>query len=174
MPRKKLTSTQTLVVAAAMAAAVFVTTTFVRIPIPATGGYLNLGDVVIVFAALTFGPIVGLVAGGVGSCAADLVGFPVFAFPTLIIKGLLGLIVGLVGWRAGKGRAVLAAFVGEAWMVLGYFLVEAFVFRGSMGIAAAVSEVWFNLGQGGFGAVVGCVLWLIFSQRGARDSKEGA
>lgn len=167
---KSLTPAQRMVVAAGLAAGVFVTTTFVRIPIPATGGYLNLGDVVIVFAGLTFGPVVGLIAGGIGSAAADLIGFPVFALPTLVIKGLVGLLVGLIGWRASMVRAMCAAILAELWMVLGYFLVESFVFKASMGIAAALSEVWFNLAQALFGAVVGYVLWLMFARRGIAPS----
>ena len=57
----------TLIVAQAgiMAALVAVATFLVQIPIPATKGYLNFGDIVIFVSALTFGPIVGGFAGGV-------------------------------------------------------------------------------------------------------------
>ena len=37
------------------AAAVAVTTTFLKIPTPATGGYLNLGDVVVIFLGFRLG-----------------------------------------------------------------------------------------------------------------------
>ena len=42
-------------------------TYMVRIPIARTGGYLNLGDVIIYFTAFTFGPVSALVAGGLGT-----------------------------------------------------------------------------------------------------------
>ena len=56
----------------------------------------NLGDAFIFLFACFFGPISGLVCGSIGSFLADLVVFPVTAFYTLIIKGLEGLIVGLL------------------------------------------------------------------------------
>jgi len=156
MEEKRL-GTTSLVLSAALAAAVFVATVVVRIPIPATGGYLNFGDAVIILAALLFGPLVGAIAGGVGACAADLVGFPVFAVPTLVIKGLMGAIVGTAGGRSsGIPRAVGSAALGEAWMVLGYFGVETWVFSRSMGLDAAIAEVYFNFMQAAFGLILGC------------------
>ena len=55
---------------ALLAIMIAVTTVFTVIPkiaIPGTEGYLNLSDVAITFAGVAFGPIVGLVAGGVGA-----------------------------------------------------------------------------------------------------------
>jgi uncharacterized membrane protein len=66
-----------------MSALVAAATLIFRIPNP-MGGYFNLGDVTIFAVALTFNPVVGAVAGGVGSAIADLIGFPVFAVPTLV------------------------------------------------------------------------------------------
>lgn len=170
MVEKTKSGTQRLVLTAAMAAAVFVCTLIIRIPIPSTGGYLNFGDAVIIFAALLFGPFVGAIAGGVGSAAADLVGFPVFVIPTLIIKGLLGLIAGLISKRAGAARAAIAALVAEVWMVFGYFATEAWIFRASMGPAAAASEVPFNIVQGIFGALLGFTAWFILRQRMGKNT----
>ncbi len=59
---------------AVMIAVTTVFTILIRVPIPATQGYFNFSDVAIVFASLAFGPWVGLVAGGVGTALADLVG----------------------------------------------------------------------------------------------------
>ena len=58
-------------------ALVAVGTLVLRIPNP-MGGYFNLGDVMIFVCALTFNPIIGGIAGGMGSAIADLIGFPVF------------------------------------------------------------------------------------------------
>ena len=80
---------------AIMSALVAVGTLVIRIPNP-MGGYFNIGDVMIFVSALAFSPFVGGFAGGLGSAIADLIGFPVFALPTLIIKGLEGLIASLV------------------------------------------------------------------------------
>ena len=150
---------QRLVLSAALAAAVFVATIIIRIPIPATGGYLNFGDAIIVLSSLLFGPIVGAIAGGVGACAADIVGFPVFAIPTLVIKATMGLLIGIVGWRASLWRAIIAALLGEAWMVFGYFAVESWIFTASMGMTAALAEIYFNIIQASFGAAIGCTVY---------------
>ena len=161
---------QRLVITAAMAAAVFVCTLFIRITIPATGGYLNFGDGVIIIAALMFGPLTGAFAGGIGSGMADIVGFPVFALPTLLIKGVLGLIVGVIGYRRRNAQAFLGVVLAEIWMVTGYFITEAFVFRKSMGMAAATSELAFNLVQGGFGVLIGFGVYMVFRRRPAESS----
>ena len=48
-----------------------VATMVLQIPSP-TGGYLNLGDTVVVLGAWILGPVYGAVAGGVGPAMADL------------------------------------------------------------------------------------------------------
>ena len=57
-----------------LTALVTAVTLLVRIPLPATDGYVNIGDSIIVAAALLFGPRVGGLAGGFGSALADLLG----------------------------------------------------------------------------------------------------
>jgi uncharacterized membrane protein len=80
-----------------MAALVCVTTLLIQILIPATDGFFNGGDGMIMVAALTFGPVVGAIAGGLGSALADFAGgLFVWILPTLIIKGLEGLIAGRI------------------------------------------------------------------------------
>ena len=44
---------------AAFTALAFVGTWVIRIPIPATGGYFNLGDTFVMAAALLYGPLAG-------------------------------------------------------------------------------------------------------------------
>jgi uncharacterized membrane protein len=146
---------------AVMSALVAVGTLLIRIPNP-MGGYFNVGDVVIFVAALTFGPVVGGVAGGLGSAVADMIGFPLFAVPTLVIKGLEGLIAGLVGGR-GVVRDVLAVFAAGCEMVLGYFLVEWLVL--SWGLGGALAEVPFNVVQIVVGGVVGVPVGLVLRRR---------
>ena len=84
-----------------MAALVAVATFLIQIPIPATDGYLNFGDIMIFVSALTFGPVVGGFAGGVGSAISDVAsGYASTYAPfTLIIKGSEGFIAGLISNR---------------------------------------------------------------------------
>jgi uncharacterized membrane protein len=133
-----------------------VATMAIRIPAPRTGGYINLGDSVIYITAVLFGPTEGLVVGGVGSALADLLGgYAVFAPFTLVIKGVEGLVVGLLTRPGFRGHvplsrgdvasAVLAICAGGALMVLGYFIAEAYIL--GLGIGAAATEVPGNVFQ---------------------------
>ena len=56
----------------------------------------------IFLAAAFFGPVPGLIAGGIGSFLADLITYPVTMWFTLVIKGIEGLIAGLGIYYANK------------------------------------------------------------------------
>ncbi|MHA1106367.1 MAG: ECF transporter S component [Promethearchaeota archaeon] len=59
----------------------------VSIPVPATGGYINIGDLGVLLAGLIFGLIIGFISGGVGSVLADIfLGFPIWAPATFLVK----------------------------------------------------------------------------------------
>ena len=132
------------------------------IPIPATGGYFNVGEVTIYVAALLFGPFVGAFSGGVGAMLSDLyLGYGVFAPGTLIIKSIEGAIVGVLNIKLKKTipnttiRAVASVVTGGITMVLGYFLYETLlaVLIPGLGIVAIV-EIPLNIGQMLVGLVI--------------------
>jgi uncharacterized membrane protein len=155
--------TLTIAQAGVMAALVAVATFFPQIPIPATKGYLNFGDIMIFITALTFGPIVGGFAGGVGSAISDVAGgYAYFAPFTLIIKGAEGLIAGLISNRLSRKRDVIAVVIAGAEMVSGYFLAEFFGLSEGW---AALSEVPFNILQIAAGGIVGIPIAIILRKR---------
>lgn len=150
----------------------FIGTMFIRIPIPATNGYFNLGDMFIILAALWLGPYRALLVGLLGPTAADLIGFPQFILATAVTKGAEGLVAGLIAQRLFRKQSarisILAAFAGAAIMVLGYFVFEAFIypeigkfvsFFNVTDLGAAIAEVPFNVAQGVIGAIGGVALW---------------
>jgi len=145
---------------AVMAALVCVATLLIRIPNP-MGGYFNVGDVIVFVSALTFGPIVGGVAGGIGSSLADLVGFPVFAIPTLLIKGVEGFLAGLITNKKSVFRDVLAVIVAGVEMIVGYFITELYLW----GIGDALLEIPGNIGQIVIGGLVGIPVAVIIRKR---------
>ena len=53
-----------LVLAALFAAMCCAATMLIHIPVPATNGYINLGDAMVLLAALLLGPVYGAAAGG--------------------------------------------------------------------------------------------------------------
>ena len=80
-----------MVAAATMAFSIYV---------PATRGYFNIGETMVYTSALLFGPLVGAVAGGLGSMISDLLlGYSQYAPGTLVIKAAEGAIVGYLGSR---------------------------------------------------------------------------
>lgn len=148
-----------LVLAALFTALTVVATMVIRIPSP-MGGYVNLGDTLVLLSAWVLGPVWGMAAGGLGSMLADLLGYPPYAVATLVIKALMALVAGGIFRAMGrKGRALAARLVGalaaEAVMVLGYFAFEG-VFLG-LGWSAALN-IPANLVQGAVCLVAGVAL----------------
>lgn len=145
---------------ATMSALVAVGTLSIRIPNP-MGGYFNVGDVMIFVAALTFNPLIGGVAGGLGSAIADIIGFPVFALPTLVIKGLEGLIASLITNKKNVYRDIIAVVAAGTEMVTGYFLVEVYLW----GVGSALAEVPANIAQIAVGGIIGIPVALVLRRR---------
>jgi uncharacterized membrane protein len=146
------------VMSAVTAAATFI----VRIPNP-MGGYFNLGDVAVFAVALTFNPFVGSLAGGIGSAIADLIGFPVFAIPTLIIKGLEGFLASVISNKKSSARDLLAVVVAGSEMVVGYFMVEYFILQ--WGLGGALAEIPGNAIQVLVGGLIGVPLGYVVRRR---------
>ena len=146
-----------------MAALVAVATLFVQIPNPATKGYINFGDIMIFVSALTFGPIVGGLAGSIGSSIADIVsGYGYFAPFTFVIKGAEGTIAGLLSNRKSVRRDVLAVIFAGSEMIIGYFLAEFFPLQLGW---AALTEVPGNISQIIVGAIVGIPITVVLRKR---------
>lgn len=145
---------------AAMAALVCVATLLIRIPNP-MGGYFNVGDVMVFVSALTFGPVVGGVAGGIGSSLADIIGFPVFAIPTLLIKGAEGFLAGFISNKKSVFRDIFAVIVAGVEMIIGYFVVEIYLW----GLEAALLEIPGNIGQIAIGGLVGIPIAVVLRKR---------
>jgi uncharacterized membrane protein len=160
---------------AAFATLAFVGTLVIRVPLPVTGGYFNLGDTFVMAAGLLYGPLVGALVGMIGPALADAVGFPQFILATAVIKfcegGLVGLIAG--GEQSGTTnlRPLLAVILGVLVLAGGYFVFEAFVypllaksipFFAVTDLKAAIAEIVPNLLQGGISAVIALGILRVF------------
>ncbi len=133
------TSVRRLTTAALGAALVCIATSIFKFPIPL--GYAHLGNCVILLFGVYFDPWIGASAGGVGSAISDLLGYPEWALPTLIIKSIMGLAVALIAKKWGQKaalkspRPLLAVVVGIAIMILGYFIAGSILY-GSIVVGA--------------------------------------
>ena len=177
MKFKQWTLTKTGLVAGLTGLAA-VTTMVTRIPIPATTGYFNIGDVFVIFAGLWLGPTAGLIVGAIGPTIADLIGFPVFVPATFVIKGSEGFFVGIIVGQveiSNVPRRILAAIIGGIIIVAGYFIFEAIIYP-KLGefvpvfaitdIGAAIVEIIPNTIQALVGAIGGFALWRAVSTVG--------
>jgi len=152
-----MTSLNTRQIAAigVMGALTTIATMIFAFPVPATSGYFNFGDVIVQITALIFGPIVGALAGGLGSGLADLLGgWYMWVIPTTVIKGVEGYVVGtLAGDKESRTlrKTIIAWVAGSIVIVVGYFLVQVYMY----GFAAAMIEVPFNVIQGLLAGLIG-------------------
>ena len=130
--------TKKIVLNGLMIALVCIATMTIQIPMPGTNGYVNIGDSVIFISSILFGPILGMIAGGIGSALADILsGYAHWAIFTLIIKGLEGYVVGVVIRNHYTTiKSLFATALGTITMVTGYFLA-GIILKGSIIISAA-------------------------------------
>lgn len=131
------------VLAAMFAALTYVATTVVQIAIPATGGYINFGDCIVLLGGFILGPVYGALAGGIGSALADILsGYAVYAIGTFIIKAAMAAVAAILYRNLRKKiklSTVISAIVGEIIMVAGYFIYESVFLKYGLAAAGAIA-----------------------------------
>lgn len=152
--------TMNIALASIMAALVCVATYLFIIPIPATEGFFNIGEIFIYIAAILFGPLIGGFAGGVGAALADaILGYYNYVPITFIVKFCEGFFIGFIiykiqlkYWEGWKQRGLLVGIVtvGGLIMVAGYFISQTILY----GIGGALTELPVNFIQLGVGLVI--------------------
>ena len=114
---------------AVFAALVCIITLFIQIPIPL--GYFNIGNcVILTFCCLLPAPY-GIIVGSMGSSLADLLSYPVWAVPTLIIKSVMPLLFYGMRKIPLKNRYVANLIAGIISMLIpfaGYTLIGAIIY----------------------------------------------
>ena len=151
--------TRMVVMTAAFAALACAATMVVKVPSP-TGGYMNLGDTVVLLSGYLLGPGWGALAGSIGPALADvLLGAPLYAPATLVIKAGMAALAA-VCWQAfGRGRGplglALCGVLGELPMVAGYWLYDGVLMGSLAGAAAGIPS---NLVQAAFGIAASALL----------------
>lgn len=148
---------------ALMMALTFVATYAVRIPVPATEGYIHIGDSVIFVSSMLFGPVIGGITGAFGSALCDLAaGYVVYIIPTFIIKGLMGLVIGLmIGNKKNKFSNISGYAISFVILVGGYYLYESFIYSS---FTVPLLSVGFNTIQYLAGAVLGTIVYKLLSK----------
>ena len=152
-----------IILTAMFAALVCVSTIVIQIPSP-VGGYVNLGDALVLMSAFLLGPVYGGAAAGIGSALADLItGYAHYVPGTLVIKLLIAVAAALVNRALVKAtpnikplpRYIVAGIPGEIIMVVGYLFYAWFCLsRG----ASALASVPGNIAQAAAGIIIAAVL----------------
>ncbi len=123
------THTFRIVLTALMTAIEFVITRFIQIPIPL--GYLNVGNSIILFSCVLLPFPYGLFVGAVGAAAADLLSYPVYTLPTLVIKALMAAAFYALIKISGKGEKFIfqMIFAAAATLIplIGYTIVGIWI-----------------------------------------------
>lgn len=153
-----------IVMTALFAALACVATMSIRIPTPGTGGYIHPGDALVILSGIILGPIWGLLAAGIGSAMADLLGgYFIYVPITFAVKGIIAWVAGMIYLKAGKTpksqcTAVILGGVADIVLVAGgYFLCEIPLY----GVTAAMASIPANLIQGLSGLIIAFVLYPI-------------
>ena len=137
--KKQHTDVRMICLTGLFMALICVATLFFKIQIPL--GYAHLGNAFIFLASVLLGNPYGILAAGLGSALADLMGgYAEWILPTFIIKCTMGAFVaGIAGKsKVTSPKTFLAVAVGGIEMVGGYILAGAFLY-GSM--AAGLSQI---------------------------------
>lgn len=146
-----------MVMTALFVALSYVATTVLMIPSP-TGGYVNLGDAVVLLGAYLLGPVWGAVAGGAGPALADLLGgYGVYVPATLVIKALMAVSAALLYQALGRKNwaLLISGCAAEGIMVAGYCLFDG-VLAGNLSVG--LTGIPANLMQGVFGLAASTLL----------------
>ena len=160
--------TQKMVLTALMMGLIMVSILFIRIPIPFTQGYVHPGDAMIFLAVLVVGYRYGAVAGAFGAMLGDIIGgFAMWAPWTLVIKGAMAFIMGVIINMASKNKEltrtkktvieVIGMVVAGAFMTVGYYVAEGIMYGNW--VTAALGIPW-NIGQ----ALAGVIISVIIAQ----------
>lgn len=154
-----------IVTSALIAALCTVATMIIKIPSP-MGGYVNIGDSVVLLAAWILSPVYAFLSAAVGSALADVfAGYAVYVPATFVIKGIMALSAFFLA-RAIRKRTgnlvskLISGIAAEIIMIGGYLLFEGVLY----GFASALTNVPANGVQGAISLVLGVLLAKVFEK----------
>lgn len=167
-----------IVTSALFAALVFLGTFVIKVQ-TITHGYVHPGDGFVILSGIFLGPLWGGLAAGFGSMLSDLIGGYITYVPaTFVIKALVAVFASLLTGLLQKAfhskknvvPVVISGIVGEAFMVVAYFLFESFMYAFSAsggltgssfgsGIVSSAAGIPANIAQGVFGVIISSVLY---------------
>ncbi len=114
-----------------MAALTFVATAFIHINIPASTGYVNLGDAVILFTAVFIDPFAGALAGIIGAVLGDLyLGAGMYVPFTIFAKLFEAVVAGYLFKAIKNKKAQSLAIPVGALLIVPVYALAYWIFGG--------------------------------------------
>ena len=147
-------------------ALICIATLFFKVPIPL--GYAHLGNGFIFLAGAFLANPYALIAAGVGSALADLLGgYAEWILPTLIIKCIMGAVIAGIAanGKVASLRTFAAVVVGMLEMIAGYTIAGAILY-GSM--AAGLSQIPGLTAEGIVGIILFYAVGMICEKTGVK------
>jgi uncharacterized membrane protein len=136
------TSVRRMTITGLMASLTFIATAFIHINIPNSTGYVNLGDVIILFTAVFVDPFAGALAGIIGAVFGDLyLGAAMYIPFTIFAKLFEALVAGYL-YRVFKGKYRHIAIPLGALLIVPIYGLAYFILGGwSMVIASSPFDI---------------------------------
>ncbi len=138
-----------LVFTSLVTAIIIICTLLIKIPLPASAGYVNISDAFGISASFILGPLYGAIALALGGLLSDLLlGFAYYAPTTFIVKFLSVIIPYIIVKNTVKNRVVkiiLYSIIFSILMPFGYLCFEYFILK--LG-SASLFSFGCNIAQG--------------------------
>ena len=139
--------------------------TLLSMPLPSGYGYVNLGDAGVFLSASLLPGGLGALAVGTGAALVDLIlGWPVYAPVTLLVKGLTALLAGMI-LRSVKRRGALFSIPCCLLIPLGYFLFETSLLTAPVAALNVFSNAVQAVIGAGLGTLAGAHLKKLISRK---------
>ena len=119
---------QTMVLTALFAAIIFIFTAYI-LHIPFLTGYIHFGDTFIYLAASLLPAPYAVAAAAIGAGLSDLLTFPIWVGPTLLIKSLTALCFSSKTSRIVCKRNILGLVLAFFTSVVGYYIATGLLFQ---------------------------------------------
>lgn len=141
----KRSQTKLLVLTAVFTAFTAVCTAFVSFPVLTNGGYIHIGDAIILLASAVLPTPYAVFVGAVGGAMGDIIlGSAVWAPFTLVIKALLALCISKKTDKIICSRNLLGFIPVFLITTVGYYLSEALLFSNYI---TPLGSIWGNAVQ---------------------------
>ncbi|MCR5135114.1 MAG: ECF transporter S component [Clostridiales bacterium] len=146
LQEKESRKIRTMILTALLMSLIMVLTFATKIPVPATQGYIHLGDCMIFMAVIILGRKYGTAAAALGSALADIVGGYAFYAPiSFLVKGAMAFLLATFLSRAlekSRAHSMLLAAAGMVIagmvMVAGYYAAETILYGNPVAPLAGV------------------------------------